>query len=315
MMRRKVGIRKLLMMLSCVVAVGCLENDKANSGLDSEIVEQQEILSRRRLELDEQRARHQELVELQRNAKEGAILQEEIVRIETEIEMVQSEIALSQAERELVMRELNRSRGKVREEVRRAFEGRMINLSETKGPGYEEVRVFKILPTGIKIQLPSGTETVSLSEIPLDLREKFLMSEEEAESYRERLAESASLRARALRERREERKKRSGEQEEDMVLRRITEIEEEILRIEKRVDLRARKVTELTSIASDWELKAAEAKTGRQKQRAIRYSLNYREEAREVAEGNSRALEVISILLKEISELKKELGRDSGSGL
>lgn len=291
---------------SLLASSGCLEEGPGASGLADKLAEQEDILTRRRLELRQAEAQIKKLEGIRRDLDRIEDLRTGMAAIDEELRQIDEETALREAERDLTLRELARARAKARQDIREKSRGEMIDLSASKGPDYREVRIYQILPIGIKIQLPSGTETIPFEEVPEDLKEKFLMSREEAEAYRERLVTVARARARRAQEKKQRREERSDERKEALLAARIAELEKEILAIEAEVDKRARKVSELQSTASNWELKAARAKDANGKKRAIRFALNYREQASEVAEGNSHALKVVSALLDELKELKAE---------
>lgn len=147
-----------------------------------------EALARARGNLEKARERQKEWAEittlkaeLERGAEEAKMMADGIAELKGEVAVFRRELQTLQAAR--------------RTKVRKDWVGQTIDLSATQGEGYEEVRVFEVIPTGIKILLPTGTETVPLAGLPEDIRELFLMSEAEATAYREQLENSAKARA------------------------------------------------------------------------------------------------------------------------
>ena len=135
-------------------------------------------------------------------------------------------------------------RGKVRKEV----VGKNLDLSATKGEGFEQVRVLSVNPVEIRIYQSSGPQSVPLSEIPKEIKEMLQMSEEEAEA--ERLASIVPLTADEVKEGLSDRKSEAAQK---AITKRLKDIQTEVESIEGATNLRLLKIQSLKSRASQWE--------------------------------------------------------------
>lgn len=307
-------IQVFLTLLIPLAFVSCLEQGKSQAELRSEIKDQANVLNRLSDELVEEEIKQAELVE--RGSRLDRMAELELIRkkVREEIRTLEEKVARIEGEKELTELSLKRLRALTRERVRRAWVGQTVDLTSTLGDGYEQARILAVEPTGLRIQLSSGVETVRLEEVPEELKLTLLMSEEEAAEYRGRLVEFAKARARRYQQWKEAQNEREGENDGEAVRERMAKIQAEIELIESRLDVRMRQISELKSKASAWELKSARAIEGAQKKRAIDNALVYRREADEIAEGNTRALKILDTLVKELTELTKTAKRDSPSG-
>ena len=191
-------------------------------------------------------------------------------------------------------------RGKVRKEV----VGKNLDLSATKGEGFEQVRVLSVNPVEIRIYRSSGPQSVPFSEIPKEIKEMLQMSEEEAEAHRSKLRDNAKLRE----ERYEEWKKglsdRKSEAAQKAITKRLKDIQTEVESIEGATNLRLLKIQSLKSRASQWERDFTLAQSDARREKALGYSQVYRDKAQKLNDLNSDDHLVIARLRSEEEDLK-----------
>lgn len=296
-----------------VVLAGCRRVEDG-AELRKNLEEQSDELKRVKTYLAKTRVKLKEIAVNRALHAEVATIRAELAAIAETVESLQSELAELEGERAVSEYDLSKLVARQRVKVRREWEGESLDLSATMGEGYEEVRVFAVLPIGIKIQLSSGAETVPFDKIPEAVRELFLMSKEEVLAYRERIGNSAQGRAVASQGWKREQSKRGRAEAKSAALKRVEEVSAKIASIERQISARWDEVKELKSKASTWELKSARVIGSGKKSRAIRYALVYREKAQEIVDGNDRAWKVVAGLQNELADLKKAVVAAESSG-
>lgn len=301
---RKIDIRAGALCL-CLLVVSC-QSDRDE--VTSEMFEiQSEELEHARKQL---RKADQRLLEL-----EGFRVQHEQIKkvkdqlLDLEGQIKESTGSHEEAEAKLAVQqqEFSKLLRQSRMRVRRAWVGKKIDLSLTKGEGYEAVKVFEVMPNGIKIQRDVGPETVPLAEIPKAIRDLFLMSDEEAQEFADRMEQTAKRRVERYRDWKEANRNRTEDKADQAVRARTRELQKQVDEINRRYDIRRKEMDRLTAVAVAWEQRSINIKSKPGKGRAFRYALAYREKAAEIEEGNNRALRYQSGLIDEIRELQETL--------
>ncbi len=201
--------------------------------------------------------------------------------------------------------ELQQTRRVLRKKVRKAAIGKEIDLSSTKGEGYEDVKIMKVSPLALKIYMPSGPETVPLRELPEAVREMLQMSEDEAADYLRRKNESEVARAEEFKKWKEGQSERDEEAAKEALIQRMKDLQEEIYEREDAINIRLQEMKAWKSKASNMELEASRERNDDRARKLERLADLARDKALALSDENSDSWIVVGRLKGELQDLKR----------
>ena len=206
---------------------------------------------------------------------------------------------------DLTKLELQQTRRVLRKKVRKAAIGKEIDLSSTKGEGYEDVKIMKVSPLALKIYMPSGPETVPLRELPEAVREMLQMSEDEAADYLRRKNESEVARAEEFKKWKEGQSERDEEAAKEALIQRMKDLQEEIYEREDAINIRLQEMKAWKSKASNMELEASRERNDDRARKLERLADLARDKALALSDENSDSWIVVGRLKGELQDLKR----------
>lgn len=141
-------------------------------------------------------------------------------------------------------------RDQYRQRERSLAKGEVIDLSETKGEGFEACKILGISPLYLRVMQKAGPIGIPYQELPEDVQDRFQFGEEEAEIYRQRMAAAESRKDQQIAD---YRKKQDAMKAEDAITDLKRRINETTLEIQKNKNL----ATKLDGDVRVWEAKAS----------------------------------------------------------
>ena len=232
-------------------------------------------------------------------------LREKLKKVTEELEVVTSQSDELKASLETSNAEFEGYRADYRTKVRKEIIGKEVDLSTTKGEGFESVRVLSATPLGLRIYMSSGPQSVRVSELPIALKERLQMDDEEVEAYHAKQASDAELRAAKYEEWKKGLAERKKETAQSAIVKRLADIQNEVENLEKLINTRINKIKDLKSRASQWERNWAKENNPKRRAKAEKYSQYYRDQAQLVTDENSNTWLVIFRLRAEMEDLKE----------
>lgn len=145
-------------------------------------------LARKKEELQIYRGYQEIAAKIEASRNELGSIQKEIAALETKKIEAGDELSLVQ-----LMFEDYRDQYRLSE--RRAAEGEILDLSETKGESYQACKVLGISALHLRVARPTGAEGIPFRDLPAAIQDRFQFSNEEAAEYASKLAKSDAARA------------------------------------------------------------------------------------------------------------------------
>ena len=201
--------------------------------------------------------------------------------------------------------ELKQARMNYRAQVRKEAIGQNIDLSETMGEKFKEVRVMAISPLAIKVYMPSGPTTVPLKDLSENVREMLQMGEDEVTEHLKKQDERATARAEKIKKWNEGKADRAKEASKQEILQRMKDLQEEIYEREDAINVRLQEMKAWKSKASNMDLDASREKNEAKSQKIERLAELARDKARDLSDKNSDSWVVVGRLKAELEDLKR----------
>ena len=197
-------------------------------------------------------------------------------------------------------------RNQYRRKIRDLAKGTKIDLSGIKGEEYKDVKISRITPLELRVQLKSGPKGVPYHLLPSEIRERFQFSDEEAEAYKQAVEKLRIARAKANRVVDADKETEQATTELTEVAVTIAEKRSQIASLTRRIKAKQLEAERLESLARGWRTEENNSRgKGRkvpEKSRASKAS----DEANKVRLGISRAKDMILGLRYEIGQLMKK---------
>lgn len=188
--------RFLPLLLGAIIATVGAAHAKPRAGsAEAELLLQEEAhdrvsmtLARKKEELEMYRQYQETAAEIQKARQVLATEKEKLAALDEEKLEVEDAVSALQLSFEDY-------RDQYRKSEREAAKGEILDLSETKGAGYEESKVLGISPLHLRVSRPTGAEGIPFKDLPESIQDRFQFSEEEAAAYQLRLAKTDAARA------------------------------------------------------------------------------------------------------------------------
>ncbi|MFT6861469.1 MAG: hypothetical protein ACJAVK_000021 [Akkermansiaceae bacterium] len=173
--------------LGMAVFSGLNNSDKGPS-LAVRIITQEGVIEDLTDDVRKRRARMEEFEGFQSAGKLAAVKRKEILGEENLIGRHQEKVADLQDEVEAKGLSFEEYRNHYRQRVRSLAKGELIDLSETKGEGFEACKILGISPLHLRVMRKAGPIGIPYQELPRRVQDRFQFGAEEAADYKQRVA-------------------------------------------------------------------------------------------------------------------------------
>ncbi len=303
--------RMIFGLLLPFVLLGCLEEEEGVGikNLLDELDGQRFDIGRTKEFVAAEKMKLKNYQQAAEDQKKGAELEEALVKVEEAIEENSARNTELSDTVELIQLEFEKLRNLYRVSARKAAIDKTVDLSATKGEGFENVRIMGVNPVAIKVYMSSGPQLIPFRDIPAKVREMLLMSEEEAAEYLQRRGEDAAARAVKLKEWKAGQAERNKEAAKSAFLDKVRDLQDEIFKREDAINIRIGEIKGWKSKASNLELESGNERNEKKAARLMRHAELVRDKAQALSLINSDAWIVVGRLKAELEDLKRTGGR------
>jgi hypothetical protein len=155
-----------------------LESRLKDQGRNMEVAKEELELKKRRL------------TEIDGFREVAAVLKETDAAKEVELGVIaglKEEISDLQEEVDSTQLDFEEYRQKYRDVERASAVGEVLDLSETKGEGFQKCKVLSITPLHLRVMLSAGPAGIPYNDLPKGIRDRFQFGQEEAEAFQTKM--------------------------------------------------------------------------------------------------------------------------------
>ncbi len=248
---QKVLLGFLVLVGFCGLGMAVFSGLNSNKGptLVVRVKNQEEVIEGLTESVSKRRLRLENFEGFQSAGKLAAVKREEMLKEGKLISLHQEKVADLQDRVEANELSFEEYRDQYRQRERSLAKGELIDLSETKGEGFEACKILGISPLHLRVMRKAGPIGIPYQELPRSVQERFQFGAGEAAVYERRVAVVEAKRDEKIAA---FRKKQKAMKAEDAVADLKRQINETTLGIRKQENL----ATKLDGDAKVWEMKA-----------------------------------------------------------